>query len=237
MINDLKITEMEEENQKQKVKIRDLQTKLETAMMEIRKNQNLAVPKSPKKTSIITNTDKNSISVQDSTTSPRVAEKDALYVSIKKELQEKNQNSSSSSSSSKSLSPFVSSPAEKFNVNDFEDILNENAVSGNADPKKILSHFQILKKEHQLQIQKIIKLKSEQMKACEIIKTMIDSRNKANDEINQLKGHVKELEHELESVVTKQTNNGGNSVSLKQKITDLNITAAVKNEDKVDIKT
>lgn len=234
IICDMKVTEIEEENQKQKMKIRDLQTKLETAMMEIRKNQNLAVLKSPKKTSNITNVDKNSISVQDSATSPRVAEKDALHVSVKEEDQEQNQNSSSLSAS-KFLSPYASPPAEKFNVKYFEDLLNTNVVGDNAGGEKIHSHFQILKKEHHLQSQKITKLKGEQMKACEIIKTMIESRNKANDEINLLKEHIKELEHELESVVTKQTNDGGDTLSLKQKITELNITAAGKNEDEVDI--
>lgn len=228
--NEMKVTEMEEETQKHKLKIRDLQTKLETAMMEIRKNQNLAVPRSPKKTSHITNTDKYSILVQDSTTSPRVAEKDPLHVSIEKESQEINPNLSSLSS--KSLS---SSAAEKLDINDLEDLLNLNLVGDNTHCEKVLSYVKILAKEHHVQSQKIIKLKSEQMKACEIIKNMIESRNKANNEINHLKEHIKELEHELESVVTKQTNDGGIMVSLKQKITRLNITAAGKNEDEVDI--
>lgn len=229
MLNEMKVAELEEDNQKHKSKIRDLHNKLETAMMEIRKNQNLAVPKSPKKTSSITNTDINSISVQDSTTPTRAAETNSPNVSLKNDNRDKtNQNSSYPS-------PSMLSP-EKFTVKDFEDLINSNATGDKAGNEKILSHFQKLKTENQAQHQKIVRLKGEQMKACEIIKNMIASRNKANEDINQLKAHVKELEHELESVVTRPVNDTADTVSLKQKITDLNIKAVVsKSEDEVDI--
>lgn len=232
----MKVAELQEENQKQRMKMRDMQNKLETAMMEIRKNQNLAVPKSPKKTSNSPNTDSNSISVQDSTTPARVAETDALHVPLAKDDSEKPQKQNSSSSLS--LSPSIASSPEKFNVKELEDLLAALAAGDRAGCEKILSRFQILRKEHQMQSAKIIKLKSEQMKACEIIKNMMESRNKANDEINQLKEHVKQLEHELESVVTKPTSDAEDGVSLKQKITELNIKAAVmsKSEDEVDIR-
>lgn len=203
----MKVTELEEENQKQKLKVRDLQNKLESAMLEIRKNQNLAVPKSPRKTSNVSNTDSNSVSVQNSTTPTGVAEKDALHVSIGKDNQtEKSQNSLASQSPSMSI-------PEKFTVEVVDDEIHS------------------LKMETQMQYEKIIKLKSEQMKACEIIKNMIEWRNKANDEINQLKEHIKQLEHELESVVSKPTSDGDSPVTLKQKITDLNIKAAVSKPD------
>lgn len=230
----MKVAELEEENQKHKMKIRDLQAKLESAMMEIRRNQNLAVPKSPKHTSNTTNTDSNSISVQDTTASTRIAEKDTLYVSINKDKQEKLPNSSLLSSF-ESLSPCSNSP-EKFRVKDFQDLLIMNAAGDQASTEQILSQFQNLTKEHQLQGKKILKLRSEQMKACEIIKSLIEARNTATDEITELKGHIKELEHELESVVTKPASDGDTTVvSLKQKVTDLNIRAVNNSEDEVDI--
>lgn len=43
--NDMKIANLEEQNTKQKQKIFDLQTKLEAAIIEVKKNQNLAVTK------------------------------------------------------------------------------------------------------------------------------------------------------------------------------------------------
>lgn len=236
--SDTKVGEMEEESQKQKMKIRELQNKLETAMNEIRKNQNLAVPKSPRKTSNMTNTDSNSISVQDSTTFARTAEKDTLPLPIKRDS-----SSSSFNSSSKSLSPCTSSvnrsKSDKYIiiVKHLETLLELIKPKDKTD--KIIGEIQQLLKEHQKQDQIILKLKSEQMKACEIIKTMMGTRNKGDSENNYLKERIKQLEHELESVVTKPSSDGDTKVSLKQKVTDMNIKAVnhmVKSEDEVAIR-
>ncbi|KAJ8977500.1 hypothetical protein NQ317_017118 [Molorchus minor] len=54
---------------------------------------------------------------------------------------------------------------------------------------------------------------------------MIESRNKATEEICQLKKHNKELERELESVVSKPSKEG-NDLALQQRVVSMNITAA-----------
>lgn len=217
ILSDMKISELEDENQKQKFKIRDLQAKLDAALVEIRKNQNLAVSKSLVQKTNISNTDLNSISVSNATTSPGTSQKDSLHVQI-------------SSPNKTPLSP-SSSSSKKSDTSDLEELLQ--GVGDNPCNDKILSYFQKLKKEISSQNQKIIKLKSEQMKACEIIKTMMESRNKANDEIAKLKEHVKELEHELESVVTHPANEG-EAIPLKQRVAKMNIRA-VQGGDEVYI--
>lgn len=60
------------------------------------------------------------------------------------------------------------------------------------------------------------------MKACEIIKNMIDSRNKANEEIQQYQIQVKNLERELESVVSKPTSDRDSPVSLRERVSRAN---------------
>ncbi|XP_063914175.1 centrosomin isoform X3 [Zophobas morio] len=72
-----------------------------------------------------------------------------------------------------------------------------------------------MKTERDSQHQKIVKLKAEQMKACKIIKSMIDSRNKTNEEIVALKQRNDDLEKELEEAASKSKaeGNGGSDVS------------------------
>ncbi|EFA01271.1 centrosomin isoform X3 [Tribolium castaneum] len=70
----------------------------------------------------------------------------------------------------------------------------------NLDLKQIIEQ---LKTERDAQHQKIVKLKAEQMKACKIIKSMIDSKNKTDSEITTLKQQNEELARELEEVAAK----------------------------------
>ncbi|KAJ8961270.1 hypothetical protein NQ318_008955 [Aromia moschata] len=214
MVNELKISELEEENEKQKIKIRDLQGKLETAVLEIKKNQNLAVSKSPVQKSSTSNTDDNSFSVPHSATPTGAAKKNALHVQI--DAQQK------TSAPSSPLSP------DKFNIKDFEQLLGAGEIPGSD---QILSQCRLLHSENATLKQKIVKLKSEQIKACEIIKNMIESRNKATEEICQLKRHVEQLEHELESVVSKPAREG-NELALQQRVVSMNITAANPADEK-----
>ncbi|CAG9825057.1 unnamed protein product [Phaedon cochleariae] len=75
-------------------------------------------------------------------------------------------------------------------------------------PEAVRGEFVRLREESDALRAKLLKLKKEQFKACEIIKTMMTSRNKANEEISCLRGQVKELERELESVVSKPASDG-----------------------------
>ncbi|KAG5878661.1 hypothetical protein JTB14_015596 [Gonioctena quinquepunctata] len=193
IMNEMRTAELEKENEIQKTKIRDLQGKLETALIEIRKNQNLAVSK-----------------IQNSTAPTGAEETDALHVQI-------TPTSKRFSVPSSPLSP------DAFSSCDFEEMLKAAGEQpGGLD--KIHSEFQKLKNEYDVQKQKLAKVKQEQFKACEIIKSMIDSRKKANDEISELRKHVKQLEYELESVVTKPSSDG-EEISLQQRVANLNIKA------------
>nr|XP_023026723.1 uncharacterized protein LOC111514707 [Leptinotarsa decemlineata] len=179
---DAKTSDLEKDSDKQKAKIRDLQAKLETALVEIRKNQNLAVSKIP-----------------DATAPAGAAQADALHVQV-------------ATPGGTSAPP---SPDASFGVS-FEEAVRAAGEYPGAD--KILSEYRKLRGEYEAQKQKMVKVKKEQFKACEIIKSMIDSRNQANveiaelrkkvDETNELRRHVKQLEHELESVVSKPTSDG-----------------------------
>ncbi|XP_057669944.1 centrosomin isoform X8 [Diorhabda carinulata] len=176
--NDTKVSELEEENEKLKLKYRELQSKFDAAVTEIRKNQNLAVSK-----------------IQDPTTPTGIAEKNALHVQIASSSESTISSTSSTSLTSPSTKP------EKYNV-DFEELLKSSRK------EKIISLFTSLRQDYETQRQKLFKLKTEQFKACEIIKNMIESRNKANDEITLYQMQIKNLEKELESVVSKPTSDG-----------------------------
>ncbi|XP_056646795.1 centrosomin isoform X2 [Diorhabda sublineata] len=193
--NDTKVSELEEENEKLKLKYRELQSKFDAAVTEIRKNQNLAVSKSPMLKSNKSNTDCRSVSVQDPTTPTGIAEKNALHVQIASSSESTISSTSSTSLTSPSTKP------EKYNV-DFEELLKSSRK------EKIISLFTSLRQDYETQRQKLFKLKTEQFKACEIIKNMIESRNKANDEITLYQMQIKNLEKELESVVSKPTSDG-----------------------------
>lgn len=213
MMNDMRMSELEEENEKQKLKIRDLQGKLEAALIEIKKNQNLAVSKSPVQKSNSSNTDDNYFSVSNPTTPAGTPKKDTLHVQI---------NHSSKATITSPLSP------EKFNIQNFEQLLQGAGEQVGTD--KIRSEFQLLISENDTLKQQILKLKSQQMKACEIIRNMIECRNKATEEISQLKKRTEELERELESVVSKPTKEGS-ELQLQQRVANMNITAANPNDE------
>lgn len=89
-----------------------------------------------------------------------------------------------------------------------------------GDNETVRAEFVALKNDFALQKQKILKLKSEQLKACEIIKNMIDMRNKANEEITQLKTAKQALEKELENVVTKPQKEEGDGVIGRSQLHD-----------------
>lgn len=220
MMNDMKMSELEEENEKQKMKIRDLQGKLEAALIEIKKNQNLAVSKSPVQKSNSSNTDDNYFSVSNPATPAGTPKKNTLHVQI--------------SHSSKVTLPTCPLSPEKFSIQNFEQILQGAGEQIGTD--KIRSQFQLLISENDTLKQQILKLKSQQMKACEIIKNMIESRNKATEEISQLKRRADELERELESVVSKPTQDG-KEIPLQQCVANKNITTTNPDDEVLKKKT
>ncbi|CAH1134011.1 unnamed protein product [Ceutorhynchus assimilis] len=93
------------------------------------------------------------------------------------------------------------------------------------DADMLRTEFSILKSDFHDQTKKIIKLKSEQLKACEIIKSMIKYRNQANDEIAQLKKAKEALEREMESVVGRPQRETANNGPVHARVSELNITA------------
>lgn len=115
------------------------------------------------------------------------------------------------------------------NLLNFEKLLTET-----GDQDTIRVEFAALKNDFDVQKQKIVKLKSEQLKACAIIKNMIDFRNKANEEIALLKRAKEELERELEQVVTKPQKDKV-SVPLQTRLSEMNITAVGTPPSEVDV--
>ncbi|CAG9827232.1 unnamed protein product [Diabrotica balteata] len=179
------------------IQMKDIQNKLETSYKENQALSKKITTEAKKFDDLVSQYSelKNKYSVQDPTTPSGATEKNTKHLQITPSETQK------SSSSLTSLgSPSVGTP-EKYNI-DFEDLLR------NSKSDKIISIFTSLKYDYDAQKQKLLKLKAEQFKACEIIKNMIDSRNKANEEISQYQVQIKNLEKELESVVSKPTSDG-----------------------------
>ncbi|XP_044266519.1 centrosomin-like isoform X2 [Tribolium madens] len=159
-------------------KIADLQSKLEASLAELKKSQDLVVSKSPGRRPGYTDAD--SFSVQKPTTPSGSPSKDTFLLPTLP---------SPVITPTSSPSPSVNFPFDH----------------NNLDVKQIIEQ---LKNERDSQHQKIVKLKAEQMKACKIIKSMIDSRNKTNNEITTLKQKNEQLERELEGVVSRMQTEG-----------------------------
>lgn len=104
------------------------------------------------------------------------------------------------------LFPTIPSPAVTPTL-----VFPSSSTDNSFDLKQIIEQ---LKNERDAQHQKIVKLKAEQMKACKIIKSMIDSRNKTNNEIAMLKEKNEQLEKELEGVVEKLQSEGEQKLDI-----------------------
>lgn len=77
-VSEMKITELEEDLEKQRNRVQDLQKKLGATGLELKENQNLLVPKSRDRRSTTTNTDCDNVSVPNTATSPGVSKENAL---------------------------------------------------------------------------------------------------------------------------------------------------------------
>ncbi|XP_060518754.1 centrosomin isoform X2 [Cylas formicarius] len=183
MMSDAKIGELENELEKNKLRVKDLQSKLDRALVEVEKSQNLAVSTSPTANSRSSNIDGYLVSVPDAAASDGTAQKDSLHVPL-------NVSGTSSTSSSAATTP------DGRCLSAFESLLRSRDGG-----ERLLREFGDVRREFVAYKQKIVKLKSEQLKACEIIKSMIDMRNRANEEIAQLKKTKTDLERELETRV------------------------------------
>ncbi|XP_050497679.1 centrosomin isoform X2 [Diabrotica virgifera virgifera] len=219
--------------------MKDMQNKLETSYNENQTLSKKITAESKKFDELVSQYSelKSKYCVQDPTTPSGATEKNPKHLQITPSETPK------SSSSLTSLgSPSVSTP-EKYNI-DFEDLLR------NSKSDKIVSVFTSLKYDYDAQKQKLLKLKAEQFKACEIIKNMIDSRNKANEEISQYQVQIKNLEKELESVVSKPTSDGdvppkrvtrtNNEKTMEESIDDMEVadlykTLTIELEAKIEI--
>jgi len=211
MLLDMKNGALENETRKHKEVIRELQAKLEAAVTEAKKNQNLAVAKSGQDKLSNSNNNGDFVSVPDAAASYGTAKTDSLHVQI---------NDRNSSKAQLPPTPDIK------NLANFERLLTER-----GDSNEVLGEFANLKSEFAAQKQKIVKLKSEQLKACEIIKNMIEFRNKASEEIAQLKSEKENLEKEkenlekeLENVVSKPQKEK-EVVPLHTRVSEMNITA------------
>lgn len=180
VLNDTKIANLEEQNIRQKQKIHDLQKKLEAAISDAKDSAMYKCGMKDGKTDV-----ESSVPPITPNASPK---KDALALPLVK---------SPKNSSTSSLSPQQNSVKSDMILKDLEVLLNGSGDHG----QKLYCE---LKTDLNRKNEKIIKLKAEQIKACEIIKQMIESRNKANEEIQYLKFKCTEFETELESVATKQ---------------------------------
>ncbi|CAH0557268.1 unnamed protein product [Brassicogethes aeneus] len=198
MFSDIRISELEAEAEKHKAKVRELNGKLDFAQHELKKNKNLAVSSCQVQKTNTSNTDEN-FSDSNPATLDRTPQKDALSLSLKSSH----------------------STPEKFDVSQLEQLLLGAGES--ATVQQILSGVNLLKNDHSIQKQKVIKLKAEQIKACEIIKSMIASRNKLNDENILLKKKYEICEKKLLEACN-------NKKPLYQQLSDLKITAINSDE-------
>ncbi|XP_030752474.1 centrosomin-like isoform X3 [Sitophilus oryzae] len=195
----LRLDSLHVENKRHKDTIRDMQMRLEAAVSEANKNQNLAVDQDCVSTPQ-QSTDAHFLSVSDAAAPNGIAQTDAPHVPV---------------GEAESRSPAPSTPDGRA-LATFERLLAE----GGGDAA-LLARFGAVKAEFTTQKQKIVKLKSEQLKACEIIKSMIEIRNRSNEEIARLKQNKEELERELEGVVSKPTNEG---VARLEMVEDMEIS-------------
>ncbi|CAH1965735.1 unnamed protein product [Acanthoscelides obtectus] len=174
---DVRITELEAEVQTQRAHSQRLQRELEQARSEIHRNQNIAVD--------------NDDRVSNATARQRAQEADVPYVQV-----ERSDSGSSGSGHKRSAAAAGGSRQGGSSVEDESCQPAEKSDQICCDNDTMKNKYSALKL-------KFLKMKTEQMKACEIIKSMIKARDRSNEEIATLKNSVKELERQLESVVSK----------------------------------
>ncbi|CAH1965736.1 unnamed protein product [Acanthoscelides obtectus] len=162
---DVRITELEAEVQTQRAHSQRLQRELEQARSEIHRNQNIAVD--------------NDDRVSNATARQRAQEADVPYVQV-----ERSDSGSSGSGHKRSAAAAGGSRQGGSSVEDESCQPAEKSDQICCDNDTMKNKYSALKL-------KFLKMKTEQMKACEIIKSMIKARDRSNEEIATLKNSVK----------------------------------------------
>ncbi|XP_050307109.1 centrosomin isoform X5 [Anthonomus grandis grandis] len=227
MMLEMRVANLESKNRKQGEVMTEQLMKLERAAAEAKKNQELAVSCAPTEQSDHSNTDARFISVPDPETPKRFAQEGALHLQIESFGRAADKGVSASKNS-------LPSTPDGQNLSTFEHLLSSN-MSGDTQ-MKIRSKFLSVKKDFEAQKQKIVTLKSDQLKACAIIKNMIAYQNKAKEEIAELKKAKKDLERELESVVSQPQKDKASIPLQAIKKSELNVESSVTspaNEDQL----
>ncbi|XP_050307105.1 centrosomin isoform X2 [Anthonomus grandis grandis] len=218
MMLEMRVANLESKNRKQGEVMTEQLMKLERAAAEAKKNQELAVSCAPTEQSDHSNTDARFISVPDPETPKRFAQEGALHLQIESFGRAADKGVSASKNS-------LPSTPDGQNLSTFEHLLSSN-MSGDTQ-MKIRSKFLSVKKDFEAQKQKIVTLKSDQLKACAIIKNMIAYQNKAKEEIAELKKAKKDLERELESVVSQPQKDKASIPLQAIKKSELNVESSV----------
>ncbi|CAH1134009.1 unnamed protein product, partial [Ceutorhynchus assimilis] len=207
----MRVSALDDEKRQHKQLIRELQLKLDATAFDAKKKHSIAVSSDSNGPSNTLHTDAPLISVSRAATATGAAQANLHDAQVEQLTLQR--------SPSKSQVPLT--PDAKHLVTFEKLLLSERC----RDADMLRTEFSILKSDFHDQTKKIIKLKSEQLKACEIIKSMIKYRNQANDEIAQLKKAKEALEREMESVVGRPQRETANNGPVHARVSELNITA------------
>lgn len=176
-------------------KCNELQRKLDECMVELKKSQDLVVANSPK-----SQRPNNSCDYVDSLFS--VSQPSATFGSPSKNTLHVPPIMKSPKSIISSSSPTSPDSTNLFAFEQF--YIRRDNDNNNCDNQSQLL-FCALKRDYEMQQQKILKLKSEQLKACKIIKNMIESKKKSSEEVTLLKERIEQM--------CKQQQQHGNNVT------------------------
>ncbi|XP_044750220.1 centrosomin-like isoform X2 [Coccinella septempunctata] len=182
-VSDMRVTELEEDLEKQRTRVQDLQKKLAATGQELKENQNLLVPKSRNGRSIATNTDCDNVSVPNTATSPGVPQENALRNALD------------------SRSPSKSPVATK--TFDFDLIYKILTPLTFKTKPQLLKQLEELKNTLSASEQKIVRLKAQELKACALLKNLMQYHKTAEEQNQIHKERIMKLEKELEGVVSK----------------------------------
>lgn len=197
MLCNNKMVELEKTTESQKSKIRSLEQKLESIQTEVKsKTEELEAIKSPMRRKKTTkNTDVDSFSVSDAS-------------SISKKGTENTAKLATSSS------PLRNKPK-----------LEAGEHFSSTDHNSVMQELKKCKEELSVQQEKNHKLKSDQFKACEIIKRMISTREEEEKKNKALKQRIETLESELKALKGEGADLH-KTKSLHAKINEMKFTAS-----------
>lgn len=195
MLCNNKMIELEKTTEAQKMKIRSLEQKLENIQTEV--NSKTEAIKSPMRRKQTPNTDVDSFSVPNAS-------------SVSKKGTE---NPSQLTKTGSSPTSPQNHPTKSFVLEADENHIN------------VMQELEKCREELTVQQEKNLKLKSEQFKACQIIKSMISTREAADKEMKALKQQIEILENEMKTLKGEGAESHENK-PLHAKINEMKFTAA-----------